>query len=538
MESIIYLQLVLKILLIHTVLSKGDHLPALHHLNTPSMVEICDNALDDDNDGLIDLNDDDCTCKIIQPISYIPNPSFEDKNCCPSDRSQLNCANAWIQASQATTDYLNTCGWLGWPEFPPPRPFPDGDGIVGFRDGRVSGGNGNSEPGWKEYAGACLLRPLKANTQYLIEFDLGFVNSLRSPPINITFFGTTDCINLPFGKGNDFFGCPTNGPGWINLGSTHISGNDQNTWVKSSISITPKSDIAAIAIGPDCPNVSTSVSLYYYFDNLVLAEFADFQFKITGTDQVCSQSFLLTLPDRQGLTYQWYKNGIALLGEKSPKISKMYGEGNYQVRVLDGVNCNLSGIYEYVKPVITNSVVKYICKDAGFQFGNKLLKSSGIYKDSFKTSYNCDSLVTVDLRVLGELRDTVSAKIFEGETYKIAKQSIKAAGQYQLNLTSSIGCDSLVVLILEYFQIYFPNIFSPNDDGVNDIFTVFDKEGLIDHVEFSIYNRWGDLVHTGHQWDGTSHKGPINPGVFTYIVKLRLNTGNERLFSGSVTLIR
>ncbi|MFT5166836.1 MAG: hypothetical protein ACI8P3_002068 [Saprospiraceae bacterium] len=90
--------------------------------------EICDNAIDDDNDGLIDLNDPDCEYEIIEPVSLIPNPSFEDMNCCPSNRSQLNCTDSWIQASEPTTDYLHTCGWMGWDDFPPPLPFPDGQG--------------------------------------------------------------------------------------------------------------------------------------------------------------------------------------------------------------------------------------------------------------------------------------------------------------------------------------------------------------------------------------------------------------------------
>ena len=42
-----------------------------------TMEEICDNAIDDDNDGLIDLNDSDCACILVEPVSLIPNPSFE-----------------------------------------------------------------------------------------------------------------------------------------------------------------------------------------------------------------------------------------------------------------------------------------------------------------------------------------------------------------------------------------------------------------------------------------------------------------------------
>jgi hypothetical protein len=43
------------------------------------MSEICDNAIDDDNDGYIDINDPDCICEIVKPESLIPNPSFEEK---------------------------------------------------------------------------------------------------------------------------------------------------------------------------------------------------------------------------------------------------------------------------------------------------------------------------------------------------------------------------------------------------------------------------------------------------------------------------
>ena len=151
-----------------------------------SQIEICDNGIDDDNDSLIDLNDDDCYCEVVEPISLISNPSFEEMNCCPDDRGQLDCASNWIQASEPTTDFIHMCDWLGWDDFPPPQPFPDGEGIMGFRDGRVRSSN-PQEAYWKEYAGACLLSPLQTDSSYRFQFDIGFVNPQKSPPINISF---------------------------------------------------------------------------------------------------------------------------------------------------------------------------------------------------------------------------------------------------------------------------------------------------------------------------------------------------------------
>ena len=275
-----------------------------------AQLEICDNARDDDNDGQIDMNDDDCICQIINPQSLIPNPSFEEKDCCPIDRSQLDCASDWIQASEATTDYINTCDWLGWPEFPPPRPFPDGDGIMGFRDGRVRNGN-MAEPFWKEYAGACLISPLLKDSTYRFQFDVGFVSRERSPPINISFFGTNSCEFLPFGIGNNAFGCPTNSPNWERLASVNVNGGLGNTWVKSSLTIVPEEDIYAIAIGPDCGAVSTPVSLYYFFDNLILADFRAFDLQIKENEHPCSPDYSLSVANNNDFAYQWYLNGVA-----------------------------------------------------------------------------------------------------------------------------------------------------------------------------------------------------------------------------------
>jgi hypothetical protein len=54
-------------------------------------VEICDNGIDDNGNGLIDLNDPFCTCSGISfsgdLTELIPNPSFEEMDCCPENFS-------------------------------------------------------------------------------------------------------------------------------------------------------------------------------------------------------------------------------------------------------------------------------------------------------------------------------------------------------------------------------------------------------------------------------------------------------------------
>jgi gliding motility-associated-like protein len=500
--------------------------------------EICENAIDDDGDGLIDLNDPDCDCEIIAPVSLIPNPSFEDMDCCPSAPSQLQCAAVWIQASEPTTDFIHMCDFMGWPDFPPPLPFPDGEGCMGFRDGRVRGDILTAEYNWKEYAGACLLGPLIADTPYLFEFYVGFVDRFKSPPINISFFGTTDCANLPFGVGDEDLGCPTNGPGWVRLGSTLVNGGTGNKWIKTSIEVIPQENITAIAIGPDCPIVPSPISIYYFFDNLTLADLRSFQFKITEQSHPCADDFALQVPEVNEFSYQWYKNGIALPGETFPHLMSMYGEGNYQVRIMDGSSCLLSGIYTYTLPLLTNSVQTIICDGEMYSFGDLELNASGHYVDTFKTIFNCDSIVYLDLQVLGIEADSAQAKIFEGEVYEIGSEHYTEEGNYLVHLLSSKNCDSLVFLELTYYHIFIPNIFSPNGDGINDQFIITSKDDLIEKINIHIFDRWGNQLFSGAKWDGTSHDADVGTGAYVYVAELIMDDGIERQFSGSVTLIR
>ena len=498
-------------------------------------VEICDNGIDDDLDGFLDLNDDDCICEIIEPKSLISNPSFEDMDCCPDDRSQLDCASNWIQASEPTTDFIHTCDWLGWDDFIPPQPFPDGQGIMGFRDGRVRNNNNNEpEPYWKEYAGACLISPLLADSSYRFQFDVGFVDPQKSPPIEISFFGTTDCNFLPFGVGNEAFGCPTNDPNWIKLGEVFVSGASGNIWVNTFIEIVPEQDIYAIAIGPDCNPISSPISIYYFFDNLLLSNLEFFDLKFTEESHPCDEAFTLSVPFNSNFAYQWYLSGVALVGETFSELTQNYGEGSYQVRILNGETCRVSANYDYVIPTYDAPAIVSICEGDSYPFGDLQLTQAGMYLDTFKTLNNCDSIVALELEVIGAEYDTLEASIFNGETYTIEDYSFDEAGDYPLALSSEFGCDKMVLLRLSSFDIFIPNAFSPNRDGINDVFKPFASSGKIESIDMLIFDRWGNLIHQGSEWDG----GNLQQDVFVYVVEIFFTHGTMQPFQGSVTLVK
>jgi gliding motility-associated-like protein len=290
--------------------------------------EICDNGIDDDGDNLIDLNDTtDCACTGLggtaNVTSYIPNSDFEQTACCPSSWSQLNCAQGWSQATDATSDYMNTCNFMpSGVTSPALNPNGGGAGFAGF----IAMG------GWQEYIGSCLNQPLIAGTQYQMTLDISAhltdgslldCGPINFSDLNLTLFGNQDCNSLPVSTS----GCPDGlvGSGstvsWVTLGSANYV--PSNNWGSVTITFTPNANMNAIIIGSPCTlpadyGNSGSATCFPYFaiDNLLLTTSAALN-GLTVTDSGSFYTGDATLNasiDTSAGSFQWYINGVAISG--------------------------------------------------------------------------------------------------------------------------------------------------------------------------------------------------------------------------------
>lgn len=89
-------------------------------------------------------------------------------------------------------------------------------------------------------------------------------------------------------------------------------------------------------------------------------------------------------------------------------------------------------------------------------------------------------------------------------------------------------------------QIFIPNAFTPNGDGMNDVLRVYGY--VIKEMHFMVFNQWGEKVFESRNqaqgWDGT-HKGRVQPaGVYVYVVRFTLADGRTEVRRGSINLIR
>ncbi|WP_207495234.1 gliding motility-associated C-terminal domain-containing protein [Aridibaculum aurantiacum] len=89
-------------------------------------------------------------------------------------------------------------------------------------------------------------------------------------------------------------------------------------------------------------------------------------------------------------------------------------------------------------------------------------------------------------------------------------------------------------------QVFIPNTFTPNGDGVNDVLQVYGD--IVREVVFMVFNQWGEKIHESRDknrvWDGTS-KGKNQPvGVYIYACRVTLLDGSVIERKGSINLVR
>ncbi len=464
--------------------------------------EICDNGIDDDGDMLVDLNDDDCDCFNEVLSSLIPNPSFEERSCCPQTEGELHCADAWIQASAATTDYVHTCGVLGNPflGYEAPLPFPDGNGGIGYRDGKPG------QPNFKEYAGACLTESMKVGNKYTLDFYVGFHDVQPGHDyIKFGFYATPNCGNLPFGNGNTNIGCPLNTPqNWDLLGEIELTGYDE--WIKVVFEFEALQAYEAIVLGPACEiNPNVQYNPYFYMDNLILVESSEYVFpfaEISG--DICEDELMIAvnniLPED---TFQWYHNGVALQGETGPTLildsNDPTVEGEYECLIESeggcfqsekyiiedifiedsrfssicegeaydfyGTSYTQAGVYTHIENALegcdsliilnltvnnnsTSQLNEEICEGDVFQVGSEIFDKTGNYNITLQNYYQCDSVVFLNLTVIDNSEATIKEEICEGEVYTIGSTLLNETGYYELHIPNKAGCDSTVYLDL------------------------------------------------------------------------------------------
>jgi gliding motility-associated-like protein len=117
------------------------------------------------------------------------------------------------------------------------------------------------------------------------------------------------------------------------------------------------------------------------------------------------------------------------------------------------------------------------------------------------------------------------------------------SGCYKAQAINQFGCtavDELCVDITTDYNIYIPNVFTPNADGKNDAFIVYGTG--ITKIEILIFDRWGEKLFSTTDaqkgWDGTVKGVLSKEDAYTYVVNFSALDGKTHTKTGHVTLLK
>lgn len=114
-----------------------------------------------------------------------------------------------------------------------------------------------------------------------------------------------------------------------------------------------------------------------------------------------------------------------------------------------------------------------------------------------------------------------------------------------LVITSNHGCLDTAyddILVKDILTLYIPNAFTPDDNGINEVFMPYGNEIDPDHYQMMIFDRWGEMVFKTNNpeigWDGKVDGSiPLDDAVFSYVIVYQDRNGLSQKKIGSVTLL-
>ncbi len=232
---------------------------------------------------------------------------------------------------------------------------------------------------------------------------------------------------------------------------------------------------------------------------------------------------LITITGDKGVKPYSYKLNNAQ--EQNSNEFKDLPVGEYYISLLDAMLCEAEAVFkiEELDP-LNYELINIVQPKCGFYDGIIEISVAGGIGDTYielENDYYPDDYIFTNLK----------------------------DGRYQFKIKDDSHCSyDVQVDLLAECDVYVPNIFTPNQDGIHEWFKPYidnDVEGNI--VYFNIYDHWGERifsadnisVHDRHcGWDGRFKQNLVSPGLYAYDMKIEFYNGYQTQRTGQVTVIR
>ncbi|MFN8284577.1 MAG: hypothetical protein U0U67_15250 [Chitinophagales bacterium] len=145
--------------------------------------------------------------------------------------------------------------------------------------------------------------------------------------------------------------------------------------------------------------------------------------------------------------------------------------GTYRDTLTTSLGCDSFLILNViVNPVKTTNISQAICNGASIVFNGQTITTAGTYRDTLTTSLGCDSFIVLTVTVRPTPTTNISQAICNGASIVFNGQTITTAGTYRDTLTTSLGCDSFIVLTVTVRPTPTTNISQAICNGASIVF--------------------------------------------------------------------
>lgn len=301
---------------------------------------------------------------------------------------------------------------------------------------------------------------------------------------------------------------------------------------------------------------------------------------------------LTTLYNTATLTPVWTLNGVVVNNPAAVTAS-----GNYRLIVTNSTGCRDTAFANITLSTVTAdaSAVEIPCTQTGritvsnvtgirpyqysisrnpgvFQTSNQFIAPAGTYTITTRDSLGCitTDVVTVTVSPLFTVSAGPDISIFSGDEAQVFGSSSEPTTSilwspatnlssattinviakptsttlYTLSATNGLGCiatDDVVITIIPYC-VRVKNAFTPNGDGNNDLWQVYDDFGCLRNITVQVFNRYGNKVFESrdyrNNWNGTFSGKPVPDATYYAVLNFTLITGRVVTVKTDLTIIR
>ncbi len=303
------------------------------------------------------------------------------------------------------------------------------------------------------------------------------------------------------------------------------TGVSDPTILEPTISPTSNMTYSLIATYPGCPDMVHSF-LYYIEHPIVNIIPSDTIFCIRDAVPIG----VVATPADSPYTISWSPN--TLLSNSTtinPSFfSPVAGAFQYFLTITSGLGCTSTD--SVIMRPSPPAAIKVMPDSTTIEYG------SSIQLQAFNMSPTSDMYfrwVPNDGTLSNDnISDPIATPVDTVTVYKV----------YGINHWGCLDSNSIKIT-LEYPTDCVPTAFSPNNDGLNDIFRLCHFMQYAKLVEFKVFNRWGQMVYENNSdpkqgWDGTFKGIQQDMGVYNYVIIIERPDHSTKVFKGDVTLLR